>query len=116
VGFFGYCQIVWQRPGERREHAGWLLPGDVKQMIAAAHDQYVRPIEQRLGYQGPSPETMQQVYAQAPSLTPTGPQLSRLMAALLGPPHQPQTAPGDLAYTVGEKIPGLPLFLAMRGR
>jgi hypothetical protein len=92
------------------------LPGDVKQMIAAAHDQYVRPIEQRLGYQGPSPETMQQVYAQAPSLTPTGPQLSRLMAALLGPPHQPQTAPGDLAYTVGEKIPGLPLFLAMRGR
>lgn len=92
------------------------LPGDIKQMIAAAHDQYVRPIEQRLGYQGPSPETMQQVYAQAPSLLPTSEQLARVAQALLGAPHQPQTAPGDLAYTVGQKLPGIPLFLAMRGR
>jgi len=91
------------------------LPGDLKQMIATAHDQYIRPIEQRLGYQGPSPETMQQVYAQAPSLTPSGPQLMRLAQALAGPPHEPQTEAGDLAFNVGQKVPGIPLFLAMRG-
>jgi hypothetical protein len=92
------------------------LPGDIKQAIASAHDQYIRPIEQRLGYQGPSPEMMQQVYAQQPSLMPTSAQLSKAAEALLGPPHQPQTDPGDLAFSVGQKIPGIPLFLATRGR
>ena len=92
------------------------LPGDVKKMIATAHDQYVRPIEQRLGYQGPSPEMMHQIDAQQPSLMPTSAQLARMAEALFGPPHQPQTAPGDLAFNVGQKIPGIPLFLATRGR
>lgn len=91
------------------------LPGDAKQAMASAHDQYIRPIEQRLGYQGPSREVMQQVYAQAPSLMPSSGQLLRLAGALVGPPHVPQTDAGDLAYTVGQKIPGIPLFLAMRG-
>ncbi len=91
------------------------LPGDIRQLIGAAHDQFIRPIEQRLGYQGPSPETMQQIYAQQPTLLPTSDQLAARLQSIIGPPHEPQTKPGDLAYTVGQKIPGIPLFLMTRG-
>jgi hypothetical protein len=93
------------------------LPGDFKQLIAYGHDQYVRPLERLLGYKGPSPEKMQQVYAQQPSLTPTSPQIAGWVAALLGAPYQPQTENERLAYRVGEKLPQLPLLLSLsRGR
>ncbi|MCK1595487.1 hypothetical protein [Bradyrhizobium sp. 164] len=97
--------------------AGMLagLPGDVRQMIAAGHDAYIRPIEHRLGYEGPSAEAMRQIYAQRPQLLPTSEQIATLAQAVFGEPHQPQTDAGDLAYKVGEKIPGIPLFLATRG-
>jgi hypothetical protein len=62
------------------------LPGDARQMIGSLHDQYVRPIEQRLGFQGPPPEVLQQIEAQMPSLTPTSARISKLAAALLGQP------------------------------
>lgn len=91
------------------------LPGDVRQMIAAGHDTYVRPLERRLGYEGPSPEVMSQIYAQQPRLLPTSEQIAAQAQSVLGDPHQPQTDAGDLAYKVGEKIPGIPLFLATRG-
>lgn len=97
--------------------AGMLagLPGDVRQMIAAGHDAVLRPIERRLGYEGPSPELMRQIYAQRPQLIPTSEQIAAQAQAVLGEPHQPQTDAGDIAYKIGEKIPGIPLFLATRG-
>ncbi|MBR1173688.1 hypothetical protein JQ617_06950 [Bradyrhizobium sp. KB893862 SZCCT0404] len=97
--------------------AGMLagLPGDVRQLIAAGHDTYVRPIERRLGYEGPSPEVMRQIYAGHSSVLPSSDQLALQAQAVLGQPHQPQTDAGDVAYKIGEKIPGVPLFLATRG-
>jgi hypothetical protein len=98
--------------------AGMLvgLPGDLRQMISDAHDQYVRPIEQKLGYQGPSPELMKQIEDQRPTLTPTSGQVSKLAQTLVGEPYQPQTDFGKMAYTVGQKIPGLPFYALTRGR
>src|SRR5277367_3343456 len=82
--------------------AGMLagLPGDLRQMISDAHDQYVRPLEQRLGYQGPSPELMKQIEDQRPTLLPTSDTISKLAQAILGQPHQPETDFGSLAYTL----------------
>lgn len=91
------------------------LPGDVRQMIGNLHDQYVRPIEQKLGYQGPSPEMLKQLEAQRPTLLPTSGQVSNLAKALVGNPYQPQTDFGNLAYSVGQKLPGLPLLALTRG-
>lgn len=92
------------------------LPGDVRQMIADAHDAYIRPLEQRLGYQGPSPELMREIYARHSSVLPTSDQLATRAQAVLGEPHQPQTDAGDFAYKLGEKIPAIPLYAATRGR
>jgi hypothetical protein len=47
---------------------------------------------------------------------PTSDQVSSLAKALLGQPYEPQTDFGKMAYTVGQKIPGLPLFALTRGR
>jgi hypothetical protein len=98
--------------------AGMLvgLPGDLRQMISDAHDQYVRPIEQKLGYQGPSPELLKQIEDERPTLTPTSGQISKLAQTLVGEPYQPQTDFGKMAYTVGQKIPGMPFFAFTRGR
>jgi hypothetical protein len=98
--------------------AGMLvgLPGDVRQMIGGLHDQFVRPIEQKLGYQGPSPEMLKMMEEQRPTLLPTSGQFSSLAKALLGQPYEPQTDFGKMAFTVGQKIPGLPLFALTRGR
>ncbi|SHH62043.1 hypothetical protein SAMN05443248_5432 [Bradyrhizobium erythrophlei] len=98
--------------------AGMLvgLPGDLRQMISDVHDQYVRPIEQKLGYQGPSPELLKQIEDQRPTLTPTSGQVSKLAQTLVGAPYQPQTDFGKLAYTLGQKIPGLPFFALTRGQ
>jgi hypothetical protein len=92
------------------------LPGDVRQMIDGLHDRYVRPIEQKLGYQGPSPEMLKMMDDQRPTLLPTSSQLSKLAQSLVGEPYQPQTDFGKMAFTVGQKIPGLPLFALTRGR
>jgi len=92
------------------------LPGDVREMIGNLHDQYVRPIEQKLGYQGPSPEMLKQLEDQRPTLLPTSDRISKLAQALIGKPYQPQTDFGTLAYTVGQKLPGLPFFALTRGR
>src|ERR1700746_3374324 len=85
------------------------LPGDVRQAVNSLHDQFVRPIEQHLGFQGPSPEVLQQIDNQRPSLLPTSGQLSKLAEALVGRPHEPETDFGKMAYTVGQKLPALPL-------
>ena len=85
------------------------------EMIGNLHDQYVRPIEQKLGYQGPSPEMLKQLEAQRPTLLPTSGQVSNLAKALVGDPYQPQTDFGNLAYSVGQKLPGLPLLALTRG-
>jgi hypothetical protein len=92
------------------------LPGDVRQMIGGLHDQYVRPIEKKFGYQGPSPELLKQIEDQQPTLLPTSGRVSKLAEALVGQPHQPETDFGKLAYTLGQKIPGLPFFALTRGR
>jgi hypothetical protein len=92
------------------------LPGDVRQMIADAHDAYVRPIEQRLGYQGPSPEQMREIYAGQSSVLPTSVQLADKAQAVLGAPYQPQTDVGEFARVVGEKLPSVPLYMLTRGR
>jgi hypothetical protein len=92
------------------------FPGDLRQMISDAHGQFVRPIEQRLGYQSPSPELMKQIDEERPTLLPTSGQISNLAKALLGQPYQPQTDFGNLAYTVAQKLPGLPFFALTRGR
>jgi hypothetical protein len=92
------------------------LPGDVRQMIADAHDTYIRPIEQRLGYQGPSPEQMREIYARQSSVLPTSPQLADKAQAVFGQPYQPQTDAGDVARVVGEKLPSVPLYMLTRGR
>jgi hypothetical protein len=92
------------------------LPGDVREMIGNLHDQYVRPIEQKLGYQGPSPELLKQIEDQRPTLLPTSDRLSNLAKTLLGEPYQPQTDFGKMAYTLGQKIPGMPFFALTRGR
>jgi hypothetical protein len=91
------------------------LPGDARRAINGLHDQYVRPIEQRLGFQGPAPEVLEAIDAQRPSLLPTSQKISKLAAALLGQPHQPQTDYGNAAYTVCEKLPAVPLYVLMRG-
>lgn len=99
-------------------HGGSMLlglPGDMKRMIGDAHDQYVRPIEQRLGYQGPPAETLQQIYDRQPSLTPTTEQAANMAASVFGTPHDPQTEAGALAYKVGERVPALPFLLLGRG-
>ena len=97
---------------------GMLLgaPGDVRQLIADAHDTYIRPIEQRLGYQGPSPELMRQIYAGQSSVLPTSPQLADKAQAVFGAPYQPQTDIGDFAHVAGEKLPSVPLYMLTRGR
>jgi hypothetical protein len=92
------------------------LPGDVRQMIGGLHDRFIRPIEQKLGYQGPSPEMLKMMDDQRPTLLPTSSQLSKLAQSLVGEPYQPQTDFGKMAFTVGQKIPGLPLFALTRGR
>jgi hypothetical protein len=92
------------------------VPGDIREMIGGLHDQFVRPIEQKLGYQGTSPELLKQIEDQRPTLLPTSGQISKLAQALIGDPYQPQTDFGKLAYTVGQKIPGLPFFALTRGR
>lgn len=92
------------------------LPGDVREMIGRLHDQYIRPIEQKLGYQGPSPEMLKMMEDQRLTLLPTSGQIAKRAQTLVGEPHQPQTDFGKLAYTVGQKIPGLPLFALTRGR
>jgi hypothetical protein len=97
---------------------GTLLgtPGDVRQLIADAHDAYVRPIERRLGYEGPSPELMREIYARQSSVLPTSPQLADKAQAVFGAPYQPQTDAGDVAHIVGEKVPAVPLYMLTRGR
>jgi hypothetical protein len=92
------------------------LPGDLRQMISDAHDQYVRPIEQKLGYQGPSPELLKQIDEERPTLLPTSGRISKLAEALVGKPYEPQTDFGNLAYTVGQKLPGLPFYALTKGR
>jgi hypothetical protein len=92
------------------------LPGDVREMIGNLHDQFVRPIEQKLGYQGPSPEMLKQLEDQRPTLLPTSGQISKLAQTLAGAPYQPQTDFGKMAYTLGQKIPGMPFFALTRGR
>ena len=74
------------------------MPGDARQAVNGFHDQYVRPIEQRLGFQGPPPEVLAQIDAQRPSLLPTSAKISKLAAALLGQPHEPETDYGKMAY------------------
>jgi len=91
-------------------------PGDVRQLIADAHDAYIRPLEQRLGYQGPSPELMREIYARQSSVLPTSPQLADKAQAVLGAPYQPQTDAGEVARVVGEKVPAVPLYMLTRGR
>ena len=92
------------------------LPGDMKAIVAHLHDTYLRPVEQRLGYQGPSPEQMQAINASAPSLTPTSQSLQGYAADYLGAPHEPQTNAGAIAYNVGQKLPLLPFYAMTRGR
>jgi hypothetical protein len=92
------------------------LPGDVREMIGGLHDQYIRPIEQKLGYQGPSPEMLKMIEDQRTTLLPTSGQVSKLAQTLVGEPYQPQTDFGKMAFTVGQKIPGLPLFALTKGR
>lgn len=92
------------------------LPGDLKRGVARAHNDYIRPVEQWFGYQGPSPETMQRIESERPSLTPTAEQAERFAASYLGEPYKPQTDPGSLAYEIGAKLPGLPLLALGGGR
>ena len=92
------------------------VPGDIREMIGNLHDQFVRPLEQKLGYQGPSPELLKQIEDQRPTLLPTSGQISNLAKTLLGDPYKPQTDFGTMAYTLGQKLPGLPLFALTRGR
>jgi hypothetical protein len=64
--------------------------------------------------QRPPPEVLQQIDAQRPSLLPTSEKISKLAEMLLGQPHEPGTDYGKAAYTVGEKLPLLPVFTVMR--
>jgi hypothetical protein len=92
------------------------LPGDLRQGINALHDQYVRPIERSLGYEGPSPEKMRQIYAGLPTLLPTMQDVQSRTDQYLGPAYQPQTDAGQIGYNIGERLPGVPLFGGLSGK
>jgi hypothetical protein len=92
------------------------VPGDIRQGIDALHDRYVRPIERSLGYEGPSPEKMRQIYAQRPTLLPTMQDVQNRVDPYLGPAYQPQTDAGQIGYNIGERLPGIPLFGGLFGK
>ena len=90
------------------------LPGDIREGINALHDQYIRPIERSLGYEGPSPEKLQQIYEQQPTLLPTMQDVQNRVDPYLGPEYQPQTDAGQLGYNIAERLPALPFGLLVR--
>jgi hypothetical protein len=92
------------------------VPGDIRQGLNDLHDTYIRPIERSLGYEGPSPEKMRQIYAQQPTLLPTMQDVQKRVDPYLGPAYQPQTDLGQIGYKIGERLPGVPLFGGLFGR